>query len=98
MSVSLFRFLWLAQRKARGGNKKQSFVDGWIEFADKRVAKSVAKMLNCRPMGGKSTSFYSADIWNLKCDCDNVFVLALCVACALTPREPPPQTMIMSLK
>ena len=70
MSVSLFRFLWLAQRKARGGNKKQSFVDGWIEFADKGVAKSVAKMLNCRPMGGKSTSFYSADIWNLKCDCE----------------------------
>jgi ESF2/ABP1 family protein len=54
------------KRKATGGNKKQSFVDGWIEFADKKVAKSVAKALNCQPIGGKATSFYSSDLWNLK--------------------------------
>ena len=54
------------KRKAMGGNKKQSFVDGWIEFADKSVAKRVAKTLNATPIGGKSTSFYSSDLWNLK--------------------------------
>ena len=54
------------KRKAMGGNKKESFVDGWIEFADKRVAKRVAKVLNCQPIGGKATSFYSSDLWNLK--------------------------------
>ena len=54
------------KRKAMGGNKKQSFVDGWIEFADKRVAKQVAKSLNATPIGGKATSFWSSDLWNLK--------------------------------
>jgi len=48
-------------------SRAQSFVDGWVEFADKRVAKSVAKSLNCQLIGGKATSFYSSDLWTLKC-------------------------------
>ncbi|EKX49991.1 hypothetical protein GUITHDRAFT_51725, partial [Guillardia theta CCMP2712] len=54
------------KRKAMGGNKKQSFVDGWVEFEDKAVAKRVAKTLNTTPIGGKQFSFYSADLWNIK--------------------------------
>ena len=54
------------KRKAMGGNKKQSFVDGWVEFEDKAVAKRVATTLNTTPIGGKQFSFYSADLWNIK--------------------------------
>lgn len=53
-------------RLKRGGNKKVMFRDGWIEFKDKKVAKSVAASLNSTLMGGKKTSFYHDDIWNLK--------------------------------
>jgi ESF2/ABP1 family protein len=41
-------------------------VVGWIEFADKKVAKRVAKSLNNTPMGGKKSDYYHDDIWNLK--------------------------------
>ena len=34
------------KRKAMGGNKKQSFVDGWIEFADKNVAKGLCACMH----------------------------------------------------
>jgi ESF2/ABP1 family protein len=54
------------KRKMMGGNKRQSYVDGWVEFADKQVAKQVASMLNTRPIGGKQASFYSSDLWSLK--------------------------------
>jgi ESF2/ABP1 family protein len=54
------------KRKMMGGNKRQSYVDGWVEFADKKVAKQVAAMLNTHPIGGKQASFYSSDLWSLK--------------------------------
>lgn len=39
---------------------------GWIEFADKKIAKQVAESLNNTPIGGKKGDFYHDDIWNLK--------------------------------
>ena len=54
------------KRKLMGGNKRQSYVDGWVEFADKKVARQVVSMLNTRPIGGKQASFYSSDLWSLK--------------------------------
>ena len=40
------------KRRARqGGNKKQLFTEGWIEFDDKRIAKAVARSLNGQPIG-----------------------------------------------
>ncbi|KAK5998547.1 Pre-rRNA-processing protein ESF2 [Cladobotryum mycophilum] len=38
---------------------------GWIEFTDKKRAKSVSELLNARPIGGKKGSYYRDDIWNL---------------------------------
>jgi hypothetical protein len=38
----------------------------WIEFADKKVAKHVAKGLHMTKIGGKKRSFYAEDTWNLK--------------------------------
>ncbi|OLY84602.1 Pre-rRNA-processing protein esf-2 [Smittium mucronatum] len=38
------------RRIKQGGSKRKGFTEGWIEFADKKVAKSVAQMLNNQPM------------------------------------------------
>ena len=49
-----------------GGNGSKQFVEGWIEYADKAIAKQVAQSLNNTPIGGKKRNFYHDDIWNLK--------------------------------
>ena len=54
------------RRKVNGGNGSKQFTEGWIEFADKKVAKSVAESLNNSTMGGMKSHFYHDDIWNLK--------------------------------
>ena len=33
------------------GNRKQKYVEGWVEFADKRKAKRIALSLNNTPIG-----------------------------------------------
>lgn len=38
-------------RKKTGGNKRQRFTEGWVEFTDKKVARLVAEALNCQNMG-----------------------------------------------
>eukprot|EP00939_MAST-03C_sp_MAST-3C-sp1_P002293 g2293.t1 len=54
------------RRKKMGGNKKPKFVEGWVEFDDKKIAKKVALALNNTKVGGKKHSFYYDDIWNIK--------------------------------
>ncbi|BFZ62559.1 RNA-binding ATPase activator esf2 [Saitoella coloradoensis] len=55
-----------AKRVRFGGNKKRNFTEGWIEFKDKKVAKTVAETLNATGIGGKKGSYYHDDLWNLK--------------------------------
>ncbi|KAF9972918.1 hypothetical protein BGZ73_003890 [Actinomortierella ambigua] len=55
-----------ARRKKYGGNKKQNYTEGWVEFKDKTVAKTVARTLNTTIIGGKKNSHYHDDIWNIK--------------------------------
>ncbi|KAF8979348.1 RNA-binding ATPase activator esf2 [Entomortierella lignicola] len=55
-----------ARRKKYGGNKKQNFTEGWVEFLDKNVAKQVAKSLNTTIIGGNKNSYYHDDMWNIK--------------------------------
>eukprot|EP01032_Pedospumella_encystans_P030223 gene30223-34113_t len=54
------------RRKESGGNGSKQFSEGWIEFADKKIAKMVAESLNNTSIGGKKGGFYHDDIWNLK--------------------------------
>ena len=54
------------KRKKLGGNKKEKFTEGWVEFAKKSIAKRVALSLNNTPVGGKKRSFHASDIWNMK--------------------------------
>ncbi|KAH0839583.1 hypothetical protein J3R83DRAFT_499 [Lanmaoa asiatica] len=46
--------------------KKPHFVEGWVEFKDKRVARSVAGMLNAQPIGGKKGTRWRDDVWTMK--------------------------------
>lgn len=46
--------------------KKPHFVEGWIEFKDRRVARSVAGMLNAQPIGGKKGTRWRDDVWTMK--------------------------------
>lgn len=56
---------YLSRRKA-GGNKKRSFIDGWVEFAKKRDAKACVDAINGRIVGGKKGGWYRDDVWNAK--------------------------------
>lgn len=56
-----------ARRKRAGGTKRTRFVEGWIEFLDRRIAKRVAMTLNGSTIGGrKCHNYYRDDMWNLK--------------------------------
>lgn len=42
-----------ARRKKYKGNKRINYTEGWVEFIDKNIAKSVADLLNGKIIGGK---------------------------------------------
>ena len=54
------------RRIKSGDNKKRQFTEGWVEFADKKVAKKVALMLNAERIGGRKGDKWYDDLWNLK--------------------------------
>nr|POE72197.1 pre-rrna-processing protein esf2 [Quercus suber] len=54
------------RRVRRGGNKKKSYTDGWVEFGSKKEAKRAAERLNGGIIGGKKGGFYHDDLWNVK--------------------------------
>ena len=41
------------RRKKHGGNNRKQFTEGWVEFKDKKIAKSVARSLNNTSIGIK---------------------------------------------
>lgn len=47
------------QRKFK---KNLKYAEGWVEFLDKRIAKAVARDLNCTVVGRKKNS----ELWNMK--------------------------------
>jgi ESF2/ABP1 family protein len=53
-------------RKKYTSTKKPHFTEGWVEFKDKHVARSVANMLNATPIGGKKGSRWRDDVWTMK--------------------------------
>ncbi len=53
------------RRVRNGGNKKRSFVDGWVEFVKKADAKQACELLNAKIIGGKKGTYYHDDVWNL---------------------------------
>ena len=56
---------YLSRRKA-GGNKKHSYIDGWVEFSRRRDARICVDAINGRIVGGKKGGWYRDDVWNAK--------------------------------
>ena len=58
--------------RARSSSRQSSastvrrYVDGWVEFEDKRVAKAVALTLNGSTMGGRKRGYWYDDVWSVK--------------------------------
>ncbi len=53
-------------RRRHGGNKKHSYIDGWVEFTRKKDAKRCVDAINGRIVGGKKGGWYRDDVWNAK--------------------------------
>ena len=54
-------------RVKSGGNRKDKYTEGWVEFTDKKQAKDCAAILNCQQIGGKKRhNLFYDDIWNIK--------------------------------
>jgi ESF2/ABP1 family protein len=54
------------RRKKYTKNNRRNYIEGWVEFKDKKQAKAVAEHLNMREIGGKRKSRYYAEMWNIK--------------------------------
>lgn len=58
------------RRKASGSNSGSSgskrYVEGWVEYADKHVAKRVAQALHTHPISNIKRNPHCDDLWNLK--------------------------------
>ncbi|RDB17016.1 Pre-rRNA-processing protein ESF2 [Hypsizygus marmoreus] len=53
-------------RRKYTSTKKAHFTEGWVEFKDKKIARSVAEMLNAQPIGGKKGTRWRDDVWTMK--------------------------------
>ncbi|KAI4222954.1 MAG: hypothetical protein L6R36_005786 [Xanthoria steineri] len=51
-------------RVRSGGNKKRSFIDGWVEFGSHKSAKTCVAAINGQTMGGRG--WYRDDVWNAR--------------------------------
>lgn len=68
----------IGSKQSTSKSKKSSkhtparFTEGWAEFADKRVGRVAAEMLNARPIGsagggsGKRGKRWKDDVWTMK--------------------------------
>lgn len=51
-------------RRSMGGNKKRSFIDGWVEFSRRKDARVCAEAINVQTIGGRG--WYGDDVWNVR--------------------------------
>ncbi|GAA5825418.1 hypothetical protein JCM3770_002128 [Rhodotorula araucariae] len=54
------------KHKQRERHQSHNFKEGWVEFLDKRIARSVAEMLNAQTIGGKKSDRWHDDVWTMK--------------------------------
>lgn len=54
------------RKKRKAGSNGSRYVEGWVEFRDKRVAKRVAASLHNTPMTNRKRSHLSSDLWCIK--------------------------------
>jgi len=54
------------RRRKAGVSSRKKYIEGWIEFQDRKVAKQVARELNNTPISNQKHNPHYGDIWNLK--------------------------------
>jgi ESF2/ABP1 family protein len=54
------------RRRKMSGNGSKRYIEGWVEFASKQVAKHVAASLNTTPMSLTKRNVHYGDLWALK--------------------------------
>ncbi|XP_047235804.1 activator of basal transcription 1 isoform X1 [Girardinichthys multiradiatus] len=54
------------RKRKKSGSRRCDFIEGWVEFRDKRVAKRVALSLHNTPMGTRKRQRFFSDLWNIK--------------------------------
>ena len=54
------------RRKKVGGSGGKRYLEGWVEFADRRIAKRVGANLNMTPISIQKHSKYCNELWTLK--------------------------------
>lgn len=47
-------------------HQSANFSEAWLEFLDKRIAKTVALMLNAQLIGGKKGDRWRDDVWTMR--------------------------------
>ncbi|TXT04916.1 hypothetical protein VHUM_03999 [Vanrija humicola] len=55
-----------AKEKKQKKHQSANFTEAWVEFEDKSIAKTVAKMLNAQVIGGKKGDRWRDDIWTMR--------------------------------
>ncbi|KAJ3204589.1 RNA-binding ATPase activator esf2 [Dinochytrium kinnereticum] len=55
-----------ARRRKYKGNRRVNFVEGWVEFEDKRVARRAAEFWTGRNVGGTPGGRFYDDLWSLR--------------------------------
>lgn len=55
-----------AKRKKYKKERRTQFIEGWVEFKDKKKAKALAEHLNMKQIGGKRSNEYYSEMWNIK--------------------------------
>eukprot|EP00918_Siedleckia_nematoides_P078265 GHVU01171184.1.p1 GENE.GHVU01171184.1~~GHVU01171184.1.p1 ORF type:complete len:213 (+),score=40.47 GHVU01171184.1:116-754(+) len=56
-----------AAKRRKYTSKKRCYVDGWVEFHKKKIAKKVAASLNNTSIGGKKRrNKWREDLWNIR--------------------------------
>lgn len=58
--------VYLAPSPTAQARGTRQYVEGWIEFAEGKVAKRVATLLNGAAMGGRRRSAHFEDLWTLQ--------------------------------
>lgn len=56
----------LSKKAKKALRPKSAFTEGWVEFLNKKDAKTAALALNGRPYGGKRGSRFREDLWCIR--------------------------------
>jgi ESF2/ABP1 family protein len=57
------------KRRKAGGSGGKRYVEGWVEFESKKVARRVGEMLNMSRVTNHKRSLHYDDFWNIKVSC-----------------------------